>query len=224
MRQQTRQLILSKGFVFIVVLVCCTVLSASRVSAQQSELKQQILQPDCTAPKSCEMKTPTINSINKNGGRPVITGTYDAAFTKNLRVIFGGRIYTLGLDSELTVQDGGAWRLDLSVLSPPLSVGNYELIVETVGYDGEVRRMQTIVMLTSADISKIPSSPGDTDGDNGAIPDEPSQRPQPSQYGEGGFRISFMTFFVTTLVIAFSGYALLAATRRHRGPNEKNVL
>lgn len=227
MRKRTRQQhVLSRGLVFVGIFAFYTVLNASGALAQQSELQQQILAPDCSAPGSCEMKAPTINTVNKNAGRPVIRGVYDLAFTKNLRIIFGARVYTLGFDNELTVQ-GNEWQLDLSALSPPLSAGKYELIVETEGYDGEVRRVRIVVVLTPADIAGAPAKPGDVDN-NGTDPDAPSgdtdtddnggtpseERPQPITQDEEMSWVSLVAL-VMTLVLAGGSYAVLAATRRH---------
>lgn len=78
---------------------------------------------------------PTINPVVVNDGHPIITGTFDAAYTDQLRVDVNGVWYVLGVDSELTA-NGDDWTLDLSELNPPLAPGSYNIIVETTTIEG----------------------------------------------------------------------------------------
>lgn len=131
---------------------------ASPTSAQVSTLEQIVHEPDCTIPSDCDMTPPVISQAVKHGNKPIITGTYDAAFSKVLRVSFGGVLYTLGVDPELAVENG-VWVLSLASLSSPLPAGMYELIVETEGYDGRISRVETVVVLTPLEQSDGPETP-----------------------------------------------------------------
>lgn len=156
-RQAVKEWVLQKGMFLAAAFLLCGVVS-SGAAAQQSELQQQILAPDCSSPDSCEMKAPTIKTVNKNGGRPILTGTYDAAFTKTLQVTFGGRRYTLGIDSELTVKSG-TWQLSLRALPTPLKSGEYIFAIEATGYNNSIQKVQTTLLLAPADIATDPVSP-----------------------------------------------------------------
>lgn len=167
-RCTARQVLIAGVAAGVAMLVAATLLGTPS-SARQSHLEQQVGAPVCPQPEGCDMDPPIIDKVKENEGRPIIKGHYDAVYTKILRVIFGGRVYTLGVDGQLTVQNG-QWRLDLSGISPPLTDGDYELIVETVGYDDEIRRVTTIVTIANA---------GPVD------PEEPGENTQPGT-GDGG--------------------------------------
>lgn len=173
--------------------------------AQQSELYQEIKEPDCRAPGDCEMLPPTIDDIRLNNNRPVFKGTYDALYSEKLRVVFGGVTYVLGVNSQLKTANG-QWILDLSGLTNPLARGAYELIVETEGYDGKKLRAETIVTITSqqapttaapADPETIePSEPGYEQ-----TPSDPVEIPQPMELEEAKAKVSLIPLI---LVVAAS--------------------
>ena len=152
-------------------------MAATPVGAQESQLRQEIRLPDCGAPGNCEMKTPTIASIDRRFGRPVIEGTYDAAFTSTLRIIFGGVTYELGSSSELTA-NGNKWRLDLSRLQPALNTGMYELIVEVIGFNKETKQIKIVITITEDDLRGDDGQGGDPNGSEESPP-SPSDRPRP---------------------------------------------
>lgn len=185
-------------------IIAALVVLPRHVNAQQSQLRQQIQSPDCTQPDECEMTPPTIETVSKNGGRPLFSGSYGAVFAQTLRVIFGGRVYELGVDAELTAQND-EWLLNLSNLSPPLAPGNYELIVETIDADGEVTRTTLTVVFTAADID-----PGEDE--EPVDPDDPT-RPVPTAPDTGFLRSNSMP-----LVMLFVGVGslivLVAVLRR----------
>lgn len=81
--------------------------------------------------------SPTIYPIEWVGGRPVISGTFDATNTAQLRVQIGGRWYVLGVDSQFTAS-GDTWRLDLTSLEPPMGTGSYDIEVEATTFAGQV--------------------------------------------------------------------------------------
>ncbi len=138
-------------------------LSASVVFAQQSELYQEIQAPDCSVPNSCDMAPPTVSSVNKNNGRPIFTGYYDAAFTQRLSVTFGGRTYVLGVYGELTV-NGNQWTLNLSEISSPMAEGSYTLIVSAQGFDGELLTDSTTITFEKTDVDNDPETDSDSNG------------------------------------------------------------
>lgn len=144
------------------------------------------------------MQPPTIDSIDKNGGTPIISGTFDPAFTKIIQVTFGGRTYVQGIDSEIVVTNS-RWKLDLSKLWPPLEAGSYEIIVEAVGYDGTTLEARHSVSFSETDIK-----PGD-----GAGPADATNRPRPS-HSLGP------TFFMSILCLVLMLFILLLLWRRRR--------
>lgn len=170
--------------------------------AQQSQLEQQIYEPGCPSSEQC-MLPPTIETINKNGGRPIFSGRYDATLTQSLRVTFGGRVYALGNDPELTVENG-EWLLDLGHLSPPLETGDYTFIVETVDLNDEVQQVTIVVIFRSTDIDKPDDTKGNTD---------PSNRPVPNVPNTGLLRHQAFPVTVIILVILSVGILLLLLRR-----------
>lgn len=229
------RVVLPRYIAALIVSLVFAVMGSMTTLAQQSTLEQQLLEPDCGA-GACEMTPPTIMSIEKNGSRPVITGTYDAAFTKQLRVIFGERVYTLGIDEQL-VAVANEWQLNLSNLAQPLVVGAYELIVETEGYDGEVKRESIITIITEQDseqesdstpIRTLPARPsGNTpvaddpsapDGSEQPSLDDPDDIPRPMSQEEVRAKVSFIPLVITL----GSVIVLVAASAALTWPKNKN--
>ena len=58
--------------------------------------------PPPPPPAPPEMKPPTVDSLESNSARPVITGTWPSAVAKTLTVRIGPTAYTLGQGGELT--------------------------------------------------------------------------------------------------------------------------
>ncbi|HEU0266602.1 MAG TPA: hypothetical protein VFQ70_03170 [Candidatus Saccharimonadaceae bacterium] len=139
-------------------------LAACIASAAPVRFKQTITPLDCTitrtsngsgtvATSDCPPQNPTIETINENGGRPIIRGLYDAANAAGFRVFFADRWYVLGVDSELTVI-GNVWTLDLSGLDTPLAPGDYDIVVEMTTING-VKLNDT----GTATVKQIPEQP-----------------------------------------------------------------
>lgn len=85
----------------------------------------------------CDVFAPKYDhSVIKDNGYPVIYGVYDAVHTvidpvtgvHKLAIKFAGRMFTLGVDPELTV-NGNAWVLDLSNW-PKTHPGDSTLVLE----------------------------------------------------------------------------------------------
>ena len=85
----------------------------------------------------CDVFAPKYDhSVIKDNGYPVIYGAYDAVHTvidpvtgvHKLAIKFAGRMFTLGVDPELTV-NGNAWVLDLSNW-PNTHPGDTTLVIE----------------------------------------------------------------------------------------------
>ena len=85
----------------------------------------------------CDVFAPKYDhSVIKDNGYPVIYGVYDAVHTvinpvtsvHKLAIKFAGRMFTLGVDPELTV-NGNAWILDLSKWSK-MHPGDTTLVLE----------------------------------------------------------------------------------------------
>ena len=85
----------------------------------------------------CDVFAPKYDhSVIKDNGYPVIYGVYDAVHTvidpvtgvHKLAIKFAGRMFTLGVDPELTV-NGNAWVLDLSNW-PNTHPGDTTLVIE----------------------------------------------------------------------------------------------
>ena len=85
----------------------------------------------------CDVFAPKYDhSVIKDNGYPVIYGVYDAVHTvidpvtgaHQLAIEFAGRVFVLGVDSELTV-NGNAWVLDLSNW-PNTHPGDTTLVIE----------------------------------------------------------------------------------------------
>jgi hypothetical protein len=94
----------------------------------------------------CDVFAPKYDhSVIKDNGYPVIYGVYDAVHTvidpvtgvHKLAIKFAGRMFTLGVDPELTV-NGNAWVLDLSKW-PKMHPGDTTLVLEhSKTYFGEI--------------------------------------------------------------------------------------
>jgi len=80
---------------------------------------------------------PGVGSIEDNGGKPIVHGTYDAQNSQRLRVRVNNVWYTLGTNPQLTTS-GNSWTLNLSSLSTPLAPGQYAVMAESTALDGEV--------------------------------------------------------------------------------------
>jgi hypothetical protein len=87
--------------------------------------------------QSGEVRLPTVDPIQWVGGRPIITGTYDAIHSSGLRVRVAGVWYRLGNSPELLVS-GDRWSLDLGSMNPMLATGTYDVLVEMTTPDGQV--------------------------------------------------------------------------------------
>ena len=127
------------------------VVLSARSEAQQSDLTQQIHESPCEEDADCEMTAPSIDTISKNGGRPVFSGSYDSIHSQGLRITFGSRVYLLNVDDEITTQ-ASQWLFDLSYLSPPLLPGDYQLLVETIDSEGRVAQISMIISFAESDI------------------------------------------------------------------------
>lgn len=106
-----------------------------------------------TATECNGVVAPTVNIQVTTNSQPIITGTFDAASMKYMRVTFRGVTYILGRDVQLTVS-GNYWRLDLSGLLPPLAPGTYTVLVEIETLDGK------LVQSTSSQQIHIPATSG----------------------------------------------------------------
>lgn len=175
--------------------------------AARSELRQNIQLPDCSQPGSCNMAPPSIELISKNMGQPLFSGSYDAVFTRYLRIIFGERVYEPNIDQELSVQNA-RWQLDLSQLVPALGPGSYELIIEAEGFDGGIKRDSIVVTFSAHE----------TDTEQGASVDGPD-RPVPRAPDTGLARKGGLTTLIALigLVGLLAGWlAVLRHRERHR--------
>jgi len=186
----------------------------SPVSAQQSQLTQLITEPDCARPDGCEMRPPTIGIILKNGGRPIIAGTYDAAYTESLRIIFGGTTYIIGSGGFLATNND-EWRLSLEGLPVPLSPGEFELTVEAIGYNGTILRARVIIVLSESDIEQ---------GGGALPPDDTVDVPKPNGVNDGAADNSLVSLAIVQAA-AIGALILFVMLRRKRPKNEsKNVV
>ena len=138
---------MTKLFIGASIVGIVFLLGASQAYAQDSTLEQRIRQLDCAQHGVCLMDPPEITNVTINGGRPIVSGSYDRVGTEHLRVMFAGRTYVLGVDAELTVSNG-SWRLDLSGLARPLSPGTYQLVVETEDSEDTLLRDTMMVRIT----------------------------------------------------------------------------
>lgn len=161
------------------------------------------------------MEMPTIDVVNRNNNRPIISGTFDSIFSKQLRVIFGERSYTLGIDNELTSMEAGGWVLDLSTLAQPLVPDAYELIAEAEGYDGQVRRAETILILVPIAVStekpSVNELPQDTPTEKPSIYRSEENIPRPMAQEEARSKVSRVPLLLTlssTFVFAAFGLVL----------------
>ncbi len=101
--------------------------AASNSSEQQTTIS--ILRADADLP--------TITATEWIGGKPVISGTYDAANSQSLSVRLNGITYVLGVNSQLTAS-GNSWTLNLTNLSAALGDGTYDVTVSVTTRDGSV--------------------------------------------------------------------------------------
>lgn len=139
------------GYAALALIVVMSCWQDRPASADDYLLTQEIQLIDCTQTETsgsggtttstdCEGTTaPTVDPVQTTDTTPVITGTYDAANTHTLRVMFRGVWYVLGQNPELTAS-GNRWRLDLSNLSPPLERGSYSVTVEVITTGNQLLR------------------------------------------------------------------------------------
>ena len=80
---------------------------------------------------------PTVNPVEWVGGKPIITGTYDAANSQSLTIRVNGTDYMLGSSSLLTT-NGNTWTLDLGSLSEPLPEGAHSVSALVTTRDGTI--------------------------------------------------------------------------------------
>jgi len=163
-----------KNVFTMIITVVIAVAMVDPVSAAPVQLKQEIAPVDCTVTKTnsgsgttynsdCPPEKPAIETIDENGGRPIIRGLFDHANAVSFRVYFAGRWYVLGVDSELTAA-GNVWTLDLSDLDKPLPPGDYNIIIEMKTRDGTVLENTGMAIVKNSDGSAGSLSPtGDND-------------------------------------------------------------
>lgn len=116
--------------------------ASSNVYANEYQLRQEILPVPCESTPDapvCPMSPPTVGAVSSNNGRPFLTGLYDANKSVRLLVEVAGKVYELGIDSELTSLNG-AWTLDLTELITPLVSGGYEILVTSIDSNGNEAR------------------------------------------------------------------------------------
>jgi outer membrane protein OmpA-like peptidoglycan-associated protein len=77
---------------------------------------------------------PTATAQNSSTAQAIITGTWDEANAKSLKVTIAGQSYILGTNAELT-SASGQWSLKLS---SPLKDGRYDVVVETADAAGKI--------------------------------------------------------------------------------------
>lgn len=79
------------------------------------------------------LAVPTVNSQTDAPSQPTITGTYDV-LAAALTVTIDGTTYTLGVNSELTVDGSGNWTLDLDGSAQTLAFeSTFDVVVNTDG-------------------------------------------------------------------------------------------
>ncbi len=116
---------------------------------------------DLTAPGA-----PTVDVLESETGRPVLTGTYDPEDTETLSVTVNGVTYTSGEDPELTLDEDGTWSLDLSDLMVPLPEGVYDVEIVAEDAVGNTATDLTEDEITILEHNELPYDDGtDTDGD-----------------------------------------------------------
>lgn len=225
--------------IFAVFLALVVAPLALAQSDSDSKIEQQITPNLCSYTtietgfgvvhdSTCPVFAPTVERINLNGGRPIITGIYDAIHSINFRVQVANKWYVLDSSSELTT-NGNVWMLDLSKLDDPLPVGRYDLIVEMAGDDNKVREVRAVVV-----VPPIGSSQGKTD------PETPSKGDETEEEGEvqpptdetddsaespvdetEARRISLLPLAVTLLASLIISWFLLAARKKRRKKDQK---
>lgn len=129
-----------------------------------------ILRPDADIP--------TVDTLKFVGNKPVITGTFDSKNTQELSILINDTKYTLGVNSELTT-NGDTWRLDLSQLPKGLTLGIYDVRVETISRDGSI-----ITDVTTNEISLVaPAKPttgqNNEEGSNNITEEENTESDKP---------------------------------------------
>lgn len=217
-------------FAALVFVIATMIVPPRSVSAMSSasELLQEVLESDCSEPDICDMSAPKVTRIEYNGNKPIITGTFDAVFTKELRVIFGDRVYILGVDEQLMV-NGNIWTLDLSSLDEPLVPGAYQIVVEAEDNGGNILRIELTIILTP--ISRpdrpnplVPDQPTPTEPTSPYVPEYPSDDniPTPMTPEEVRRRISLRPLVITvsSSVTLFSLFLLIARKRRRDDEDE----
>ena len=173
--------------IFVLLLVVGLTPSVSAQSG--STLQQQIEAVSCSYTtietgfgvvhdSNCPVFAPTIERINSNNGRPIITGIYDAVHAVGFRVRVGDVWYVLGKSSELTTS-GNVWTLNLSNLEEALRLGNHDIIVEMEGDDGEVRHVKSVITISSTVVLQ-----GKTDSDSASEVDDKDEHSEGSKEEE----------------------------------------
>lgn len=84
---------------------------------------------------------PTVAKYSGNDSTPVVSGTWSQAPGSTLTVAIGGKTYQFGRDSNLTSDDQGNWRLDVT---EPLKDGIYDAVVTITDAKGEVMKDATV--------------------------------------------------------------------------------
>lgn len=157
-------------------------------STQQSQLAQQITPRDCSG-HHC---MPTVARAMYREGHPLIVGTYDPTYTARLQVIFNGKTYTLGVDSELTA-DRGVWTLALGD-AVHVPAGTYVIEVIAYGDNGTSLRNRAEFVFTVEQLK----------GPRGAL------------FGELAFTGQSLWLVVGVAIAAIGSSAMLLVWRRRR--------
>lgn len=170
------------GLALLCGLVGLSVANGMVASAAQPMLTQEIKIIDCTNTATnngldvttntdCDgVISPSVNSLITDDRTPLITGAFDAATMRQMRVLFLGRWYVLGQDGELTVS-GNQWRLDLSHLLPPLQPGAYNVTVEVITTHQQLLRSSLAVRITaSTQSSNDPNGNNNEHNDGTLVP------------------------------------------------------
>lgn len=190
----------------IAILAASGLVATTTVSATSVKLHQSISPLDCTvteinngsgtsANSDCAPQRPVIESINVNGGRPIIRGLFDAATTLTLRVLFADKWYTLGVDPELTAS-GNVWTLDLSHRKSPFAPGTYQIVVQARSMDG--------ALYTDSDQLTIkgPASPSREPVSSGKETPSPAGHQSNSVFVVVGVAVAIAATTVGLLVVA----------------------
>ena len=199
----------------VVLIATCALGAGGSVSAAQSKsskFTQKINPMYCDGVPDCDLQPPIINGVNNNSHHLRVYGKYDSLNSQSLRVLFNGRWYTLGVDSQLTVQ-GNYWKLTLGDDDGlPLEPGNYTIEVSMVTLMG-----QTLTYTAQLNVS----APADN-GNNSKPDEKPSVTllpPStgfwytPEQYNKGVRQSLFDNIVIASGVCAFGLCLLLLAWR-----------